>query len=80
MRSRCRGCVGGRQPPSGPCRVCRSDEQVASARAASIISAHTTGQIISVVTVHAADQPAVVAVALAVVSDVLKRPAVSSTR
>lgn len=46
-------------------------QQAASARAASIVSAHTAGQIISVVTVLAADQPAVVAVALAVVSDAL---------
>ena len=32
------------------------------------------GQIISVVTVHAADRPAAVAVALAVVSEALRRP------
>ena len=55
-------------------------EQAASARAASIVSAHTASQIISIVTVLAADQPAAVAVALAVVSDALKRPAASSTR
>ena len=54
--------------------------QAASARAASIVSAHTASQIISVVTVLAADQPAAVAVALAVVSDALKRPVGSSTR
>ena len=46
-------------------------QQAASARAASVVSAHTTGQIISVVTIQAADQPAVVAVALAVVFDAL---------
>ena len=46
--------------------------QAASARAASIVSAHTASQIISIVTVLAADQPAAVAVALAVVSDALK--------
>jgi hypothetical protein len=50
-------------------------EQAASARAASIVSAHTTGQIISVVTVRAADQLAAVAVVLAVVSDALRCPA-----
>jgi hypothetical protein len=49
-------------------------EQVTSTRAASIVSAHTASQIISTVTVLAADQPAAVAVALAVVSDALKRP------
>jgi hypothetical protein len=54
-------------------------EQAASARAASIVSAHTTRQIISIVAVLAADQPAAVAVALAVVSDALKRPVASST-
>jgi hypothetical protein len=44
------------------------------------VSAHTASQIISVVTVLAADQPAAVAVALAVVSDAFKRPVASSTR
>ena len=53
--------------------------QAASARAASIVSAHTASQIISIVTVLAADQPAAVAVALAVVSDALRRLVVSST-
>ena len=52
-------------------------QQAASARAASIVSAHTAGRI---VTVLAADQPAAVAVALAVLSDALKRPVGSSTR
>jgi hypothetical protein len=54
--------------------------RAASARAASIASAHTADQIISIVTVLAADQPAAVAVALAVVSDALKHPVASSTR
>ena len=54
-------------------------EQAASARAASIVSAHTASQIISTVTVLAADQPAAVAVALAVMSDALKHPVASST-
>ena len=55
-------------------------EQAASARVASITSAHTARQIVSIVTVLAADQPEAVAVALAVVSDALKRPVASSTR
>ena len=55
-------------------------EQAASGRAASIVSAHTASQIISIVTVLAADQPAAVAVALAVVSDALKHPVASSIR
>jgi hypothetical protein len=55
-------------------------EQAASARAASIVSAYTASQIVSIVTVLAADQPVAVAVALAVVSDALRRPAASPTR
>ena len=55
-------------------------EQAASARAASLVSARTASQIISIVTVLAADQPAAVAVALAVVCDALKRPVASSIR
>ena len=54
--------------------------QAASARAASIVSAHTAGQIISVITVQTSDKPAAVAVALAVVSEALKRPVASPTR
>jgi hypothetical protein len=54
-------------------------EQAASARAASIVGAHTASQIISTVAVLAADQPAAVAVALAVVPDALKHPVGSST-
>ena len=45
-----------------------------------IISAHTAGQIISVVTVYTVDHLAAVLVALAVVSDALERPVPSSTR
>jgi hypothetical protein len=48
--------------------------------AASIVSAHTASQIVSIVTVLAADQPAAVAVALAVVSDALNHRVASSTR
>ena len=55
-------------------------EQAASNRAASVVRAHTAGQIISVVTVQAADRSAAVAVALAVVSEALRRPAVSPSR
>lgn len=54
-------------------------EQAASARAASVVSAQMAEQIISVVTVQAADQPAALAGALAVVSDALRCPVVSST-
>lgn len=54
--------------------------QAASSRAASIVSAHTAGHIISVVTVQAADRSAAVAVALAVVSEALRRPAASPSR
>jgi hypothetical protein len=63
-----------------PAEFAVAAQQAASARAASIVSAHTAGQIVSIVTVLAADQPAAVAVALAVVSDALKRPVGSSTR
>ena len=69
---------GGDHP--NPAEFVVAIEQVASGRAASIVSAHTASQIVSVVTVLAADQPAAVAVALAVVSDALKRPVASSTR
>jgi hypothetical protein len=46
-------------------------EQAASSRTASVASSHTTEQIISVVTVEAADRPSAVTVALAVVSEAL---------
>ncbi len=38
------------------------------------MSTHTAEKLISIVTVQAADRPAAVAVALAVVSEALKRP------
>ncbi len=44
------------------------------------MSAHTASQIVSIVSVRAADQPVAVTVALAVVSDALKSPAASSSR
>ena len=55
-------------------------EQAASSRAASVVSAHTAGQIISVVTVETSDRSSAVAVALAVVSETLRRPAASPSR
>jgi len=54
--------------------------QAASARMASIVTAHTAGQIINVVTVQAPDQPTAVPVALAVVSEALGRPVASPSR
>ena len=69
---------GGRHP--NPAEFAVAAGQAASARAASIVSAHTAGQIISVVTVQAADQPAAVAVALAVVSEALSCPVASPAR
>ena len=63
-----------------PAEFAVAAEQAASARAASIMSVHTASQIISMVTVLAADQPAAVGVALAVASDALKRPVASSIR
>jgi hypothetical protein len=65
--------------PPNPADFAVAAERAASARAASIVSAHTASQIVSIVTVLAADQPAAVAVALAVVSDALN-PVASSTR
>ena len=69
---------GGQLPD--PAEFAVAAGQAALARAASIVSAHTASQIISIVTVLAADRPAAVAVALAVVSDVLKYPVASSIR
>ena len=63
-----------------PAEFAVAAEQAASGRVASIVSAHTASQIISIVTVSAEDQPAAVAVALAVVSDALKRPDAPSIR
>ena len=69
---------GGHHP--NPADFAMAAQQAASVRAASIVSAHTAGQIVSIVTVLAADQPAAVAVALAVVSYALRCPVASSTR
>jgi hypothetical protein len=57
-----------------PAEFAVAAEQAASARSASVMSAHTAGKIISIVTVQAADRPVAVAVALAVVSEALMRP------
>jgi hypothetical protein len=65
-----------RTRPSPPAAA----EQAASARPASIVSAHAASQIVSIVTVLTADRLAAVAVALAVVSDALRRRLVSLTR
>ena len=48
-------------------------ELAASARAASVVSAHTASQIVSIVSVRAADRPAALAVA-----DALKSPIASA--
>jgi hypothetical protein len=55
-------------------------DQAAWSRFASIISAHLADKIISVVTVAAPDRSAAVAVALTVVSDALKRQALSPSQ
>ena len=55
-------------------------ERAALRRNATVMSAHTWEKIISVVTVGAPDRSSGVAVALAVVSEALRRPAASSSR
>jgi hypothetical protein len=44
------------------------------------MSAHTAEQVISIVTVQAADRPVAVAIALAVVFDALTHPVASPSR
>jgi hypothetical protein len=63
-----------------PAEFAVAGEQAASARSVSIMSAHTAEKIISIVTVQAADRPAAVAIALAVVSEALRRPAALPSR
>ena len=63
-----------------PAEFAVTAEKAASSRNASVMSAHTAEQIISIVTVQTADRPAAVAIALAVVSEALRRPAASSSR
>jgi len=55
-------------------------QQAAVNRDASIMSAHTARQTISIVTVAAPDEPSAVAIALAIVFDALKRPVASASR
>jgi len=62
--------------PQGPADFAVAAEQAASTRAASVMSAHTAEQIISVVTVETVDRSA----AVAVVSEALRRPAASPSR
>ena len=69
---------GGRLPHPG--EYARRAAQAASSRAASVMSAHTAEKIISIVTVEAPDRSTAVAVALAVVSEALRRPVASSSR
>jgi hypothetical protein len=64
----------------GPAEFAVAAGQAAAGRNASVVTAHTAEQIISVVTVYAGDRPAAVAVALAVVSEALRCPAVSPSR
>jgi hypothetical protein len=54
--------------------------QAASSRNATVMTAHTWEKIISIVTVEAPDRSSAVAIALAVVSEALRRPAGSSSR
>jgi hypothetical protein len=63
-----------------PSRFAVAAGQAASRRNASVMSAHTWEKIISVVTVQAPDRSSAAAVALAVVSEALRRPAVPSSR
>jgi hypothetical protein len=70
-------CDGGSSPDLSAYTV--AADQAAWRRSASVISAHLADTIISVVTVTAPDRYAAVAVARAVVSDALKRRALSSS-
>ena len=54
--------------------------QEAASRNASVMSAHTAEKIISIVTVATAGRSSAVAIALAVVSEELRRPVSSSSR
>jgi hypothetical protein len=63
----------------GPSEFGVAAGQAAANRNASVITAHTAEKIISIVTVEAGDRSSAVAIALAVVSEALRRPAVSSS-
>ena len=54
--------------------------QAASSRNATVMTAHTWDKTISIVTVQAPDRSCAMAVALAVVSEALRRPAAPSSR
>ena len=69
---------GGTLP--GPADFAVAAQQAASSRNASVISAHTAEQIITIVTVQTSDRPAAATVTLAVVSDALRRPVASPSR
>ena len=70
-------CDGGSGPD--PATFAAAADRAAWRRAASIISAHVAGRIISVVTVTAPGRYAAVTVARAVVCDALNRQALSSS-
>jgi hypothetical protein len=63
----------------GPSECGVAAGQAAASRNAGVITAHTAEKIISIVTVEAGDRSSAVAIALAVVSEALRRPAVSSS-
>jgi hypothetical protein len=60
----------GNQPD--PAAFAAAASNAVSSRNASVVSAHTAGEIICVVCVAAQDRPAAIAVALAVVADALR--------
>jgi hypothetical protein len=72
------GCDGSSLPD--PAAFTAAANRAAWSRSASIVSAHLADKIISIVTVTAPDRYAAVAVARAVVSDALKRQALSSSK
>jgi hypothetical protein len=59
----------GRQPD--PAKFAAAARHAASGRNASVVSAHTAGEIICVVSVAAPGRPAAVTVALAIIADAL---------
>ncbi len=68
-----------------PCRTpaafaAAAGQAAALRRASGVMSAHSAEQIITVVTVVTADRPSPVAVALAVVAEVVGRPATSASQ
>ena len=66
---------GGPRPDPAACAA-GSEQAAAARRASGVMSAHSAEQIITVVTVVTSDRPSAVAVALAVVSEALRCPAV----